>query len=84
MQAGSVSFGIPDCLQDVLDLLKEKRPEPVSKAEIKAAKGFDVSELPELLEQLQQHSNIEQTPSGGYVFKVILLTLVCPSSLCIF
>ncbi|KAK9816406.1 hypothetical protein WJX74_009940 [Apatococcus lobatus] len=58
-------------LKDVLDLLKEKRPEPVSKAQIKSAKGIDVSDLPELQEQLQQHSNIEQTPSGGYVFKAL-------------
>ena len=62
-------------------MLKEKRPEPVSKADIKAAKGFNVSELPELLEQLQQHSNIEQTPSGGYVFKVIPLALIQPRRL---
>ncbi len=58
------------CVQDVLDLLKEKRPNPVTASDIFAAKGIEVSELPELQQQLREHSNIDQTPSGGYVFKV--------------
>ena len=57
-------------MQDVLDLLKEKRPAPVTASDIFAAKKFWVSDLPELQEQLRDHPNIEQTLSGAYVFKV--------------